>query len=184
MTFSSTPTAIPTDLKHKLIVPFNQPHSFCSTWSIKLSLMTVLTTSVELRSMPMTDWITVRREVCMMAVTSASMGPYKKAESTLGQSACTLNFSITCIGLQQRETSGNACPWSSQLICSHHSLLSHCGLIPTFKVELVCMSWSPLLKKKVQAGNDLLKLPPRSLRARKKNTTTFFCVCVQNIKCI
>ena len=46
--------------------------------------------------MPITDWITVRRHVFMMTVTSASMGPYEMAKSTPDQIIYLPNISVTC----------------------------------------------------------------------------------------
>ena len=46
-----------------------------------------------------------------------------------------------------------------QLSHSHISSLSHCGLILARRVELVCVSWSPLTKKKCRWGMTFSQSP-------------------------
>ena len=67
------------------------------------------------------------------------------------------------------------CP---SVICSHFTLLSHCGLILAKRVELSSMNvLSPLNKtknkknKKMRARNKSWHLSPKSLHARKKPQT-------------
>ena len=53
------------------------------------------------------------------------------------------------------------------------SSLSHCGLTLAWKVELMCVSWSPLQENqiKVQKGNESSNFPPSPCK-REKSTTT------------
>ena len=55
---------------------------------------------------------------------------------------------------------------------SHHSPLSHCGLILSERVELMCMSWSPHKKKCRQEPIYKKCLLPRIVICQEEATTT------------